>query len=113
MADTPTLDALQDMVRQANEAYRAAQDAARVEAQQRIVSIESAVGRLDQLLGAKDAPAGTGSIRAVRRYGEATLAQHSGLALALILTGLEELTVTTRDIAVVVAELKRRADQQY
>ena len=33
MADTPTLDALQDMVRQANEAYRAAQDAARVEAQ--------------------------------------------------------------------------------
>ena len=59
------------------------------------------------------APAGTGSIRAVRRYDEAALAQHSGKALALILTGLEELTVTTRDIAVVVADLKRRADQQY
>ena len=113
MADTPTLDALQDMVRQATEAYRAAQDAARVEAQQRTVSIETAVARLDTLLGSEDAPAGTGSIRAVRRYDEATLAQHSGKALALILTGLEELTVTTRDIAVVVADLKRRADQQY
>ena len=113
MADTPTLDALQDMVRQATEAYRAAQEAAQAEARQRIVSIETAVGRLDQLLGAKGAPAGTGSIRAVRRYDEATLAQHSGKALTLILTGLEELTVTTRDIAVVVADLKRRADQQY
>ena len=108
-----SLAELQVLMRQVQDATRAALQAELDRSQARVASIETAVARLDQLLGAKDAPAGTGSIRAVRRYDEATLAQHSGKALALILTGLEELTVTTRDIAVVVADLKRRADQQY
>ena len=37
----------------------------------------------------------------------------AGLALDLILDALAELAATTRDIAIVVADLKRRADQQY
>jgi hypothetical protein len=48
----------------------------------------------------------------VSAHDDATLAQHAGLALSLILDGLAELTVTTRDIAAVVADLKRRTDAQ-
>jgi hypothetical protein len=116
--NAPTLAELQTLVRQAHDAYRAAQEAARLDAAQRIVNIEVAIQRLDQLLGPENAaPYQPGrdiapTIRSVSAHDDATLAQHAGLALSLILDGLAELTVTTRDIAAVVADLKRRTDAQ-
>ena len=110
---------LQVLMRQVQDATRAALQAEQDRAQARVASIETAVARLDTLLGSEDAPAydprgsATATIRAMAKHEPAALGQNAGLALDLILNALAELTVTTRDIAVVVADLKRRADQQY
>lgn len=53
------------------------------------------------------------TIRSVGAHDQATLAQNSGLALDLILAGMEELALTVRDMATVLVEVKRRTDQNY
>lgn len=67
-------------------------------------AISNAVATLTNLLGDSSETAGTGSIRAIRKYDEATLAANSGLALSLIFEGLEILTMTTLNLANVVGE---------
>ena len=51
------------------------------------------------------------TIRSVRRHSDESLAQNSGLALSLILAGLEELASTTKDIAIAVDQLQKRTNQ--
>ena len=53
-----------------------------------------------------DAPsaAGQGSTREMRLYPDADLHQHAGLAIRLVLEGMEILTATARDVARVVGE---------
>ena len=60
---------------------------------------------LTDLLG-PDQPsaAGQGSIREMRLYPDAALHQHAGLAIRLVLEGMEILTATARDVARVVGE---------
>ena len=114
-----TLTELQALMRQVQDAYRDALQTEQDRAQARVASIEGAVTRLDALLGAENAPAynprgsAPATIRAMAKHEPAALGQHAGLALDLILNALAELAATTRDIAVVVADLKRCADQQY
>ena len=67
-----SLAELQVLMRQVQDATRVALQAEQDRAQARVASIEGAVARLDTLLGSESAPAGTGSIRAVRRYDEAS-----------------------------------------
>lgn len=64
-----------------------------------------AVKSLTALLG-PDQPsaAGQGSIREMRLYPDADLHQHAGLAIRLVLEGMEILTATARDVARVVGE---------
>lgn len=62
--------------------------------------ISEAVSALDTLLGPVDAQPGTGSIRAVRGYDGATMAQHAEVALPLAFQGLEMLADVVHDIAV-------------
>ena len=67
--------------------------------------IGAAVKSLTDLLG-PDQPsaAGQGSIREMRLYPDAVLQQHAGLAIRLVLEGMEILTATARDVARVVGE---------
>ena len=73
--------------------------------QQRRQRIAQAVDSLTALLG-PDHPsaAGQGSIREMRLYSDADLQQHAGLAIRLVLEGMEILTATARDVARVVGE---------
>ena len=114
-----SLAELQVLMQQVQDATRAALQAEQDRAQARVASIETAVTRLDTLLGPEDAkpydPSGNvpATIRSVGAHDQATLAQNSGLALDLILAGMEELALTVRDMATVLVEVKRRTDQNY
>ena len=72
--------------------------------------IGTAVDRLTNLLGPEDSPlyipggSVPASIRSLVGHTPANLADNSGIALQLILQGMEELTITTRDIATLMVE---------
>ena len=51
------------------------------------------------------------TIRSVRMHSDESLAQNSGLALSLILAGLEELASTTKDIAIAADQLQKKTSQ--
>lgn len=67
--------------------------------------ISGAVNRLTNLLGPENAPPYVPggdedpSIRSLLAYPPEVMADNSGLALKLLYQGLEELTITTRDLA--------------
>lgn len=75
------------------------------ESEGRKIRISEAVDKLTTLLGPEDTtpydPAGSTapSIRSLLVHPKEVLAQNSGLALQLIFQGLEEITITTRDLA--------------
>ena len=72
---------------------------------QRRQRIAQAVDSLTALLGpANPQTPGLGSIREMRLYQDADLQQHAGLAIRLVLEGMEILTATARDVARVVGE---------
>ena len=114
-----SLTELRTLMVQVQDAMHATMRAEEQLAQARIENVESSVARLDALLGPEDAkpydPRGNvpATIRSVGAHDQATLAQNSGLALDLILAGMEELALTVRDIATVLVEVKRRTDQNY
>lgn len=90
---------------------RAEEEQAELEEQaDRNQRISNAVSRLTNLLGPADSPlyipggAIPATIRSLVKHTPANLAANSGIALQLILQGMEELTVTTRDIATLMAE---------
>ena len=110
-----TLAEPQVLMRQVQDATRAAIERDRDAYQARFSNIDAAVGAIEALLGPKDGPAyipgGTipATIRSVGAHDPATLAQHSGLALDLILAGMEVLAAATLDALVIVSrELKGR-----
>lgn len=111
MSEPLDLVELRQLVQQASEAYRGALAADRDAYEARFTAIDAAIAQLTNLLGPANAPAGQGSIRAMRGYDEKTLAQHSGLALALILQGMEILTATTLDLATIVSRELRNRDR--
>lgn len=80
-------------------AAQADTDAAR---RQRIGAV---VAELTATLGPADPTTpGTDSIRAMLLYPDADLQQHAGLALRLVLIGLEIVTRASRDLALVVGD---------
>lgn len=87
------------------ELYQRLQQAAADTDAARRARIGAAVKSLTALLG-PDQPsaAGQGSIREMRLYPDADLQQHAGLAIRLVLEGMEILTATARDVARVVGE---------
>lgn len=86
------------------ELYQRLQQAAADTDAARRARIGAAVKSLTALLG-PDQPsaAGQGSIREMRLYPD-VLQQHAGLAIRLVLEGMEILTATARDVARVVGE---------
>ena len=102
---TMTLSEIGQILTEASEAYRALEAANALSDQQRRQRIAQAVDSLTALLG-PDQPsaAGQGSIREMRLYPDAALHQHAGLAIRLVLEGMEILTATARDVARVVGE---------
>ena len=70
----------------------------------RRAAITQAKTALRTLLGPKGAPAGTGSIRAVAAYDDATIAQHQRIFNRLVLQCLEALADTQLDVAEVVGD---------
>ena len=71
---------------------------------QRKQRIAAAEATLVDLLGPDNATAGQGSIREMLQYSDADLHEHSGLALRLVLTGMEIQTRTMLDIVRVVGQ---------
>ena len=100
-----TLSEISQILTEASEAYRAREVSDAPSDQQRRQRIAQAVDSLTALLG-PDQPsaAGQGSIREMRLYPDAALHQHAGLAIRLVLEGMEILTATARDVARVVGE---------
>ena len=99
-----TLAELGQLSRDVADAYvarEAADAAADVQRKQRIAAAEAA---LVALLGPDNATAGQGSIRAMLRYSDTDLQAHAGLALRLVLTGMEIQTRTMLDIVRVVGQ---------
>ena len=72
--------------------------------------INDAIDSLSTLLGPEDSPlyipggSVPASIRSLVGHTPENLAANSGIALQLILQGMEELAITTRDIATLMAE---------
>ena len=71
---------------------------------QRKQCIAAAEATLVSLLGPDSATAGQGSIREMLQYSDADLHEHSGLALRLVLTGMEIQTRTMLDLVRVVGQ---------
>ena len=110
-----TLDELREQAIEANRAYQAAEQADRDAYAARFDSIDDAVGQITTLLGPEGAapynPGGTAAptIRSVAAHDAATLARHSGVALDLILDGMEILAAATLDALIIISrELKNR-----
>ena len=71
---------------------------------QRKQRIAAAEATLVALLGPDNPAAGQGSIREMLRYSDTDLQTHAGLALRLVLTGMEIQTRTMLDIVRVVGQ---------
>ena len=102
--DTMPLAELSKILSEVSAAYRAreaADAAAEAQRKQRIAAAEAA---LVSLLGPDNATAGQGSIREMLQYSDADLHEHSGLALRLVLTGMEIQTRTMLDLVRVVGQ---------
>ncbi len=102
--DAMPLAELGKILNEISAAYRAreaADAAAETQRKQRIAAAEAA---LVALLGPDNATAGQGSIREMLQYSDADLHEHSGLALRLVLTGMEIQTRTMLDLVRVVGQ---------
>ena len=95
------LSKILDEVSAAYRAREAADAAAETQRKQRIAAAEAT---LVSLLGPDKATAGQGSIREMLQYSDADLHEHSGLALRLVLTGMEIQTRTMLDLVRVVGQ---------
>lgn len=105
-----SLTELQALIVQAGEVHAALQVQIAAQTATRRQRIGQSIAALDALLGSPDDPpydpagAAPPTIRSVGKHPEEVLAQHPGLVLKLLLQGMEQLTSTTRDLALVVAE---------
>lgn len=108
-----TIAELRELTGQTTAAIYAAEEAAKNQEANRLAQISEAIASLTALLGPVDAPAGTGSIRAVRAFDTldlaagkprgTTMAANAPLALSLQYQGLELFASTVLTIAKVVA----------
>lgn len=95
---------LQELINKASDAKFQAENAAKNEAEERKVRLSEAATTLAGLLGPEGSEPGVSSIRAVLAYGEATIQAKPGVAVFLILQGMELLTATTLDLARTISE---------
>ena len=99
-----TLSEISEILTGASEAYRAREVSDALAKAQRKQRIAAAEATLVSLLGPDNATAGQGSIREMLQYSDADLHEHSGLALRLVLTGMEIQTRTMLDLVRVVGQ---------
>ena len=99
-----TLSEISEILTEASEAYRAREVSDALAKAQRKQRIAAAEATLVSLLGPDNATAGQGSIREMMQYSDADLHEHSGLALRLVLTGMEIQTRTMLDLVRVVGQ---------
>ena len=102
--DTMPLAELSKILSEVSAAYRAREAADAAAETQRKQRIAAAEATLVALLGPDNATAGQGSIREMLQYSDADLHEHSGLALRLVLTGMEIQTRTMLDLVRVVGQ---------
>ena len=102
--DTMPLAELSKILNQVSAAYRTREAADADTKAQRKQRIAAAEATLVSLLGPDNATAGQGSIREMLQYADADLHEHSGLALRLVLTGMEIQTRTMLDLVRVVGQ---------
>ena len=102
--DTMPLAELSKILDQVSAAYRAREAADADTKAQRKQRIAAAEATLVSLLGPDKATAGQGSIREMLQYSDVDLHEHSGLALRLVLTGMEIQTRTMLDLVRVVGQ---------
>lgn len=97
-----SISELREWISALNAQYSQLEEEQRTEAEQRREDITQAIDGLKALLGPVDGEPGVDSIRAVRKYDEATMGDNAGLALNLAFAGLESLTIAVLDIAQVI-----------
>ena len=102
--DAMPLAELGKILNEISAAYRAREAADAAAETQRKQRIAAAEATLVALLGPDNPTAGQGSIREMLQYSDADLHEHSGLALRLVLTGMEIQTRTMLDLVRVVGQ---------
>ena len=102
--DTMPLAELSKTLSEVSAAYRAREAADAAAEAQRKQRIAAAEATLVSLLDPDNATAGQGSIREMLQYSDTDLHEHSGLALRLVLTGMEIQTRTMLDLVRVVGQ---------
>lgn len=102
--DTMPLAKLGKILNEISAAYRAREAADADTKAQRKQRIAAAEATLVSLLGPDNPAAGQGSIREMLQYSDTDLQNHAGLALRLVLTGMEIQTRTMLDLARVVGQ---------
>ena len=102
--DAMPLAELGKILNEISAAYRAREAADAAAETQRKQRIAAAEATLVALLGPDNATAGQGSIREMLQYADTDLHEHSGLALRLVLTGMEIQTRTMLDLVRVVGQ---------
>ena len=97
-----TLEELTELIRIASLRYEQTKADRAEDIEARKVSIEQAIVDLQTLLGPVGSGPGTETIRGILQFTDAQMVENAGLAFRRIFQGLEILTDTTLDVAMVV-----------
>ena len=91
---------IQDLLARLQDEVRERREAQELIAREASVSAHAAIATLTELLGPDTGAPSQSSINGMLRYSDADLKSNAGLAIRLVLTGLRQLTSTTRNLAV-------------
>ena len=91
---------IQDLLVRLQDEVRERREAQELIAREASVSAHDAIATLTALLGPDTGAPSQSSINGMLRYSDADLKINAGLAIRLVLTGMRQLTLTMRDLAV-------------
>lgn len=91
---------IQDLLSRLQDEVRERREAQELIAHEASASAHAAIATLTELLGPDTGAPSQSSINGMLRYSDADLKTNAGLAIRLVLTGLRQLTLTTRNLAV-------------
>lgn len=103
MFEGMTAAQIREYIIQAEAAWQEAHNTEQTLTGERAARIQEAVDTLTALIGTEDGPPDLHSIRGVSRHSDQDIADNAVLTIRLILAGMEQLALTTRDIAQTVA----------
>lgn len=103
MFEGMTAAQIADYIRRAQQAYEKAFQDEKSAAGERAARIQNAIDSLTGLIGPEEGEPSLDSIRGVSRFSDEDIQGNAVLAIRLILQGMEQIALITRDLAETVA----------